>query len=165
MEKTNTSYVIVSSDRAYSKTYDDQAGPAAIHWLATHGFNNLGKSLVPDDPEQLRQELLGHLNEADLVVVSGGTGLGPKDITPQTLRLFCDYEIAGFGELLRYESVKYSLNSYLSRCGGYVKNGKLILALPGNPKAVTEQLDILGDLLSNAICALRGECTHRNRPK
>ncbi|HBQ21036.1 MAG: hypothetical protein A2Z91_09295 [Deltaproteobacteria bacterium GWA2_38_16] len=163
MEKNITSYVIVSSDRASQGTYEDKAGPAAQNWLCSNGYKNKGVVIIPDNPKILRDKLLEILETVDVVVVSGGTGLGPRDITPQTLRDLSDYEIPGFGERLRQESLKYSLNSYLSRCGGYVKNDKLILALPGNPKAVTEQLDILSELLPNAVCALRGECKHRNR--
>ncbi|MBI2646200.1 MAG: MogA/MoaB family molybdenum cofactor biosynthesis protein [Deltaproteobacteria bacterium] len=163
MEKHYKSYVIVSSDRAAHGTYKDEAGPAAEKWLKKNGYQNSGVKVIPDDEERIRMEVLITLNETDLLVVSGGTGLGPRDVTPQIVKSIAEYEIPGFGELLRQESLKYSLNSYLSRCGGYVKNNKLILALPGNPKAVTEQLNILKDLLPNALCALRGECKHRNR--
>ena len=163
MENKYRSHIIVSSDRASQGTYKDEAGPAAQMWLKKNKFQGTGITVIPDDEERLRMEVLMALPEVDLLVVSGGTGLGPKDITPQVIKSLADYEIPGFGELLRQESLKYSLNSYLSRCGGYVKNNKLILALPGNPKAVTEQLDILKDLLPNALCALKGECKHRNR--
>ena len=165
MEKHYKSHVIVSSDRAAQGTYKDEAGPAAEQWLKKHGYQNTGITIIPDDEERIRMEVLMTLHEAELIVVSGGTGLGPRDVTPQVIKSISDYEIPGFGELLRKESLKYSLNSYLSRCGGYVKNNKLILALPGNPKAVTEQLDILKELLPNALCALRGECSHRNRTR
>ena len=163
MEKQYKSHVIVSSDRASQGTYKDEAGPAAEKWLKKHQFNNTGVTVIPDDEERIRMEVLTTLQGVELLVVSGGTGVGPRDVTPQVVKSVADYEIPGFGELLRQGSLKYSLNSYLSRCGAYVKKNKLILALPGNPKAVTEQLDILKDLLPNALCALRGECKHRNR--
>ena len=92
-----------------------------------------------------------------------GTGLGPRDITPQVLDGACDYGIPGFGELLRQGSLKYSLNAYLSRCGGWVKGRTLVLALPGNPKAVVEQLDILADLLPHALKSLQGKCDDRRK--
>lgn len=163
MEKRFKSHVIISSDRASQGVYEDKTGPAAEKWLRSQGFNNTGITIVPDDSKNIRMEILMTLSEIELLVISGGTGLGPRDITPQVVKSVADYEVPGFGELLRKESLKYSLNSYLSRCGGYVKNHKLILVLPGNPKAVTEQLDILSDLLPNALCALKGECKHRNR--
>src|SRR3989338_7793824 len=163
MEKQYRSHIIVSSDRASQGTYKDESGPAAQKWLKKNKFNTTGITVIPDDEERLRMEVLMALHNVELLVVSGGTGVGPRDITPQVVKSVADYEIPGFGELLRQESLKYSLNSYLSRCGAYVKNNKLILVLPGNPKAVTEQLNILKDLLPNALCALKGECKHRNR--
>ncbi len=163
MEKQLKSHILVSSDRASHGSYKDESGPAAEKWLKKHKFQCTGVTVIPDDEERIRVEVLMALHDVDFLIVSGGTGLGPRDVTPQVVRSISEYEIPGFGELLRQESLKYSLNSYLSRCGAYVKNNKLILALPGNPKAVTEQLDILKDLLPNALCALKGECKHRNR--
>ncbi len=156
--------VIVSSDRAHSGTYEDKSGPAAKAWLADAKFEVDGPHVVPDDPAALTETVLDAIRRgADMVVVSGGTGLSPRDITPQTLDRLADYGIPGFGELLRRESLKYSLNAYLSRCGGWVKDGVLILGLPGNPKAVVEQLDILKDLLDHALKAVHNECSHRRK--
>lgn len=157
--------VIVSSDRASAGTYEDKSGPAAGGWLESHGFAVLGVTVIADEPNLLRETLHKLMDQrVDLVVVSGGTGLGPRDQTPQVLQDVCDYQVPGFGELLRQESLKYSLNAYLSRCGGWVKGRTLILALPGNPKAVTEQLGILQDVLPHALTSLRGQCSHRRQP-
>ena len=127
MEKQYKSHVIVSSDRASQGTYEDESGPAAQTWLKKHKFKCTGITVIPDDDERLRMEVLMAIHEVELLVVSGGTGVGPRDITPQVIKSVAHYEIPGFGELLRQESLKYSLNSYLSRCGAYVKNNKLIL--------------------------------------
>jgi molybdenum cofactor synthesis domain-containing protein len=156
--------VIVTSDRAHAGTYDDQAGPAAVRWLAAKGFDLIDKVVIPDDGATIVDTLVAMVDKkVDLVVTSGGTGLSPRDVTPQALDRACDYHVPGIGELLRQESLKYSLNAYLSRCGGWVKERTLVLALPGNPKAVTEQLDILAELLPHALSAVRGECKHRRK--
>lgn len=156
------SHVIVSSDRASQGTYEDQSGPAAKAWLEEHGYSVSSLRVIGDDSSLLAELVTAAESQGiPLVVISGGTGLGPRDITPQTLDKICDYAIPGFGELLRRESLKYSLNAYLSRCGGWVKGRSLILALPGNPKAVREQLSILQDLLPHALKALRGTCDNR----
>jgi molybdenum cofactor biosynthesis protein B len=157
------SAVIVSSDRAYHGEYVDLAGPAAMEWLSAHHYFPQKKVVVPDDRDRIKTCVEKLLLQSDLVVVSGGTGLGPKDLSPQAVTEVADYEIPGIGELLRAESLKFSLNAYISRCGGFVKNQKLILVLPGNPKAVVEQLNILKDVIRPAICALRGSCDHRRR--
>ncbi len=154
--------IIISSDRAYQGTYSDQSGPAAQGWLRGQGFETQGVQVVADDKMMLAEMVHTAVSrDANLVVISGGTGLGPRDITPQVLDEICDYHIPGFGEMLRRESLKYSLNAYLSRCGGWVKGRSLILALPGNPKAVVEQLSILQDLLPHALKALAGTCDNR----
>jgi molybdenum cofactor synthesis domain-containing protein len=163
-ESSRLAAVIVSSDRATSGTYEDLSGPAAVGWLGSHGFEVVGKVVVPDDAVRLADELDHFVTMgANLVVISGGTGIGPRDVTPQTMARHCDYEVPGLGEMLRRESLKYSLNAYLSRCGGWVKGRTLVLALPGNPKAVTEQLAILEDLLPHAVEAARGACAHRRK--
>ena len=160
--------VLVASDRAHQGTYQDRSGPAAAAWLMDQGMAVQAVTILPDDRDALTHALdsccARLADELALVVISGGTGLGPRDVTPQVLNHFADYEIPGFGELLRRESLRYSLNAYLSRCGGWVRSGVLILALPGNPKAVVEQLEILRDLLPHALKSLKGRCDHRRPP-
>jgi molybdenum cofactor synthesis domain-containing protein len=156
------SKVIVCSDRASVGTYEDKSGPAASGWLSANGYNCEGVTVIPDNPAVLTETVLAaSCTDIDFLVISGGTGIGPTDITPQTLAKICDYEVAGFGEMLRRESLKYSKNAYLSRCGGWVLKQKLIFALPGNPKAVCEQLDMLKDLLPHAVDAVQGKCKSR----
>lgn len=164
MSEARKAHVIVCSDRSFNGTYEDQSGPAAKAWLTEKKFETTGPTVVPDDANVLSETVLSAIAAGtDLVVISGGTGLSPRDITPQTLDRLCDYNIPGFGELLRAESLKYSLNAYLSRCGGWVKDQRLVLALPGNPKAVVEQLGILEGLLDHAMKAVHNECAHRRK--
>lgn len=165
MTELRNAKVLVSSDRAADGIYGDLSGPAAANWLELHGYRVEGIQIVADDrPEIERAIEIACTSEIDLLVISGGTGLGSRDITPQTLDAIADYSIPGFGELLRRESLRYSLNAYLSRCGGWVKNRVLVLALPGNPKAVCEQLDILSDLLPHALKSLDNACKDRRAP-
>jgi molybdenum cofactor synthesis domain-containing protein len=159
---SHTASIIISSDRAFHGTYVDQSGPAAQGWLKGQGYTVKGIQVVADDRVMMAEVVNAAVSQdTSLIVISGGTGLGPRDITPQTLDEICDYAIPGFGEMLRRESLKYSLNAYLSRCGGWVKNRSLIVALPGNPKAVVEQLSILNDLLPHALKAVAGICDNR----
>ena len=163
-EAIYSSAIIVSSDRAHTGTYEDLSGPAAKDWLESKGYPVSGKVVVPDEAGPLREMLDTYVSRGvALVVVSGGTGLGPRDITPQVLDAACDYSIPGFGEMMRHGSLKYSLNAYLSRCGGWVKGRTIVLALPGNPKAVVEQLDIMADLLPHALKSIHGKCGDRRK--
>lgn len=159
---SHSACIIISSDRAFHGTYEDQSGPALQGALRDRGYEVKGIQVVADDRTMLAEAVHAAVSGGiPLIVISGGTGLGPRDITPQTLDEICDYGVPGFGEILRRESLKYSLNAYLSRCGGWVKNRSLILALPGNPQAVLEQLSILTDLLPHALKAVAGGCHNR----
>lgn len=161
----NHAAVIVCSDRARAGVYADESGQAAKDALELQGHTVTKPTVIYDDATELTAALEAALVAgASLVVVSGGTGLGPRDITPETLDRICDYQIPGFGELLRRESLRYSLNAYLSRCGGWVKGRTLVLGLPGNPKAVREQLGILADLLPHALKSIAGACKDRRAP-
>lgn len=164
MPLTFTAHVITCSDRAHQGIYEDKSGEASASWLTSHGYIAVDRTLVPDDASKLIAALDPLVaKDIKLVVITGGTGLGSRDITPQTLDGWADYSIPGFGELLRAESRRYSLNAYLSRCGGWVKKSALVLALPGNPKAAVEQLDILADLLPHALKSMQGLCDHRRK--
>jgi molybdenum cofactor synthesis domain-containing protein len=166
MHSSYRTSVIVTSDRASSGAYEDKAGPAAVEWLTAMGFTLRGPAvIVSDDAARLIAALDFAVDDHDLIVVSGGTGISPRDITPQTLDRYADYPVPGIGEHLRRESFQYSTNAYLSRCGAWVRAGTLILALPGNPKAVVEQLGIVQDLLKPALDAVKGVCQHRHRTK
>lgn len=154
--------VVVCSDRASSGVYDDRSGLTAVDWLMSHGFETSQPKIIFDDALDIERAVdFAIASGVQLIVVSGGTGLGPRDNTPQTLDRICDYGVPGFGELLRRESLKFSLNAYLSRCGAWVKARTLILGLPGNPKAVLEQLEILGDLIPHALQSIAGKCKDR----
>ena len=155
--------IIVSSDRAAAGTYEDKAGPAARERLEAMGFVVSAIAVVPDERERIIATLDQVVPLHDLIVVSGGTGISPRDITPQTLEDYCDYDVPGLGEYLRRESFQFSANAFLSRCGAWVSGNTLILAVPGNPKAVVEQLDILKDMLPHALNAVKGTCQHRSR--
>jgi len=153
--------IVVCSDRARSGEYVDKSGPAAATWLNAQGYESCGITVIADDAKALERAVREFAETCPLIVVSGGTGIGERDITPQTLDKFCDYEIPGVGEVLRAESLKLTPNAWLSRCSAWMLGRRLVLALPGNPKAVVEQLDILGQMLPKAMRSINGTCDHR----
>jgi molybdenum cofactor synthesis domain-containing protein len=164
--------VVVSSDRAAQNVYIDEAGPVAKAWLEDHGFEVPKVIIVPDDREALLNALEDHHHNPekphdsfDLIVVSGGTGLGTRDHSPQVIARYADYEIPGFGEIMRAESRKFSPKAFLSRCGAWVIGTQLILAIPGSPKATREQLDICRELIPAALKALKNQCDHHQHPE
>lgn len=154
-----TTLVLCEPERQPS--HGDATRHAVNTWLAGQGYLADQGVTLDFDIAALTPAFAAARERSDLVIVCGGTGIGARDIAPQTLEKLCDYSIPGIGELLRAESLKYSLNSHLSRCGGYISQGRLVLSIPGNPKAAIEQLDILKLLLPHAIDAIKGRCKSR----
>ncbi|MEI6232478.1 MAG: molybdopterin-binding protein [Planctomycetota bacterium] len=155
--------VIVLCEPARHITHGDVTRSAVNAWLANVGIQPSAGVTLDFNSDDLIRAFSFARDGADLVVVCGGTGIGPQDIAPQTLATLCDFDIPGIGELLRAESIKFSLNSHLSRCGGYVSKGCLVLSIPGNSRAAIEQLDILKKLLLHTIDSVQGRCKSRRR--
>ena len=145
-------------------THGDVTRHAVNAWLVAMQFLPDEGRTLEFDADTLSREFVAARERSELVVVCGATGIGSRDIAPQTLARLCDFEIPGIGEMLRAESLKYSLNSYLSRCGGFVSQGRLVLSIPGNVKAALEQLEILKSLLPHAINSANGRCITRRPP-
>lgn len=156
--------VIVCSDRSFRGEYEDTAGRAIHHWLEEHSFECSLPTIIPDDKEAIAASLRASLAH-DVLIFVGGTGLSPRDITPQTIAAICDYEIPGVGEYLRAESLKITSNALLSRCGAWVVQQKLVLALPGSKRAALEMMNMLADMLPRLLRALRNDCTHEEHGK
>jgi len=163
MTQTSKASVIVTWDRAGLGAMTDTCGPAAASWLSAHGFAVGPIESVASEWSDLTGAVTRAVADGQhLVTICGGVGLGIKDISPQVAEKISDHSIPGLGELWRRESLKYSLSSYLSRSGGWVKDGTLILAIPGSAKAAVEYLGIVGDLLPLALKGLRFTHDHHS---
>ncbi len=152
--------VIVCSDRSSRGEYEDSAGASVQNWLKERDYHCDAPTIVPDDQDAIASALKESLACADVAIFVGGTGLSPRDVTPQTLTQLCDYEIPGVGEYLRFESLKITPTALLSRCGAWTSQQKLILALPGSQKAALEMMMMLDDLLPRLIRGLTNTCKH-----
>src|SRR5262252_8248783 len=134
--------IVTVSDKASSGEREDAGGPAIREALSADGveFSEVEYRIVPDE-EQLIGEALFHLSErqdVDLILTTGGTGLAPRDVTPQVTLHAIDYEVPGIAEAMRAASLKVTPTGMLSRGVAGVRRGTLIINLPGNPKAVHE---------------------------
>jgi len=152
-----TVFVITVSDRAARGEYTDLSGPEIERGLkALFPAVEVTRSLVPDDPDKV-MEALHAGRRADLILTTGGTGLSPRDITPEVTRRFCEKEVPGIAEILRARSLAETPTAVLSRGIAGVRGTTLVVNFPGSPAAVKLCLQVLAPVVEHAIHTLRAE--------
>ena len=156
--------VITVSDRSARGERDDLSGPAAKEVLSEILSNHdvtFELKLVADDANDLRGTLGEFVRSGfDLIFTTGGTGIGPRDITPEVVGVVVEKELPGIGEAMRSFSMGITKNAMFSRGLAGMAGGSLIVALPGSPKAVREILNYLGSTLEHACYMIRGLDVH-----
>ncbi len=151
--------ILTVSDRAYTKKYDDQSGPIIQSMIEDRlGWKVAQTGIVPDEREYIKSELIRWVDDLhlNLILTTGGTGFSPRDITPEATRDIIEREAPGLAEAMRAESIKITPHAMLSRgvCG--LRGQALIINLPGSPKAVSENMDVLIPVLPHALDLLTG---------
>lgn len=158
--------IITLSDRASRGEYADRSGPAVVaavekHFAGSHWRVAVTAMILPDDAEALRQELRGCMaDEVDLVFTTGGTGIGPRDITPDTVRPMLDKEIPGIMEFVRMKYGQTMPAALLSRAVAGVMGSALVYTLPGSPRAVEEYLAVILPTLDHSLMMRAGIDVH-----
>jgi molybdenum cofactor synthesis domain-containing protein len=153
--------VLTVSDRASSGVYEDRSGPLAASLLADAGFAVDPVVVVPDDVAAITAALHAAVGDGvDLVVTTGGTGIGPRDVTPEATLRVVDRTIPGIAEALRADARDRVPTSVLSRGIAGVVRRTLVVNLPGSTGGVRDGVAVLAPLLSHAIAQLRGEGDH-----
>jgi molybdenum cofactor synthesis domain-containing protein len=149
---TFTAALIVLSDRASSGERADACIPAMKAGLGA-AYSVVRERVLPDDAAALQAELIDIADSgaAQLVLTSGGTGLSPRDRTPQATAAILDYEVPGIAEAIRAASIAHVKTAMLSRAVAGVRHRTLIVNLPGSPKAVEESLDVIAAVLPHAL--------------
>ena len=155
---------VTVSDRASTGAYEDRSGPEIERIL----HESFGKDtefvavLVPDECEQIADQLRGLADRehCDLIVTTGGTGIGERDVTPEATRKVLEKELPGFGEAMRMQSFSKIRTAILSRATAGSRGTSLIINLPGKPSAVSECLEILAPAIREGVAHLRGEDVH-----
>lgn len=157
-----TARVITLSDRASAGEMRDESGPALRDRLQEAGFRVQPVEVLADDADQLRTVLTVATEEVDLVVTTGGTGLTPRDVTPQAVLPVLDYQVPGLGELMRQRGLEKTPMSTLSRSLGGVRGACLVLCVPGSVKGAVESLEAVLPVLPHAIGQLHGRTGHQH---
>ena len=156
-----TAAVITVSDSCARGEREDLSGPAVAQFLQKLHFEIVVRETVPDDVIQIQNLLIRLAREVRFVVTTGGTGIAPRDVTPQATAAVCDRLVDGIAERMRSEGVKKTPFAALSRgmCG--VRGRALILNLPGSPAGAVESLEAVASLIPHAIELLSGKTEHR----
>ena len=153
--------IVTISDRASAGTYQDESGPALERAVGGRGWKLKAKRIVPDDMAQIQTailELVDHEGCA-LVLTTGGTGVAPRDVTPEAVRVIATKELPGFGELMRAESAKISRHGMLSRNMAAVVGRALVVCLPGTPKGAVECLSFVAGIIPHAVALISEQPT------
>lgn len=152
--------LLTLSDRAANGVYEDRSGPTMRDIVTAFGADVVAQSVMADEGQALQTWIntTRQSHDPHLILLSGGTGLAARDITPQSLEALIDYRVPGIGELLRSDGAQFTPLSWASRSLGGVIGQTLLVALPGSPNAVKEGLGaLLPTLLPHLIRILRGE--------
>lgn len=150
--------VLTLSDRASSGEYPDQSGPLLVAALENLGADVRVCEILPDGIEPLASRLRALAScGVQLALCTGGTGIGPRDLTPEALASLGGRAVPGIAEALRSESAAHTPLAWLSRASAVEYQGMLVIALPGSPRAVTQGMDILAPLLAHALAMIAGE--------
>jgi molybdopterin adenylyltransferase len=156
-----TAAVITVSDSRSRGEGVDLSGPAVAAALKKLGFRVVAAQIVQDDSMQIQNALVHHALEARLIVTTGGTGIAPRDVTPEATEAICDRLIDGVGERMRVEGAKKTPFAALSRgvCG--VRDKTLILNVPGSPEGAVDSLEAVAGLIPHALDLLEGHTEHK----
>lgn len=162
MKHTLRAKILVLSDLGSRKQREDRSGPSVRDVLESRGWQVTAVEMLPDEFDQIHHQLMDWTKseDCDAIFTSGGTGLAPRDVTPQATRALIETEVPGLAELMRSEGAKSTPLATLSRAIVGVCRHKLIVNLPGSPRGARESLESIIDILPHAIDQIQGRTGH-----
>ncbi len=152
MQTTITVGIITVSDRAAAGEYEDLGGPALRTDATGRGWHVAAEAIVPDDVERIQDVVRAFAAQGcSLILTTGGTGIAPRDVTPEALRGIMRVELPGFGEAMRMRSLENVPNAILSRSLAVIVERALVVALPGKPAGAVECLGYVAGAVEHGV--------------
>ena len=150
--------VVTISDSVSSGKSEDRSGPAVVTRCKELGWQIVSSHVLPDDRATIENLLkkTADANDADVILTTGGTGVGPRDVTPEATIAIVERLIPGFGEHMRLEGAKKTPRAILSRAVAGIRATTIIINLPGSPRGAVESLDAIAEFLPHAVSILHG---------
>jgi molybdenum cofactor synthesis domain-containing protein len=149
--------VLTLSDKGSKGERDDASGPLISELLHRIGAEVKSYDILPDEKDLIKEKLIQYSKEVDLIITTGGTGLAPRDVTPDATLEIIEKEVPGIAEAMRLEGLKKTNRAMLSRAVAGVREKCLIINLPGSPKAVRESLEAIIEVIPHAVEKLKGD--------
>ena len=149
--------VLTLSDKGSKGEREDLSGLLIREMLKSIDAEVKYHEILPDEKDQIKEKLIKYSKEVDLILTTGGTGLSPRDVTPEATLEVIDRQVSGIAEAMRSEGLKKTNRAMLSRAVAGVRGTTLIINLPGSPKAVKENLSVILDVLPHAIGKIKGD--------
>lgn len=144
------------SDRGSKGLREDLSGPVIEEALKRIGGTVRHYEVLPDEKELIKEKLMHYSGKVDLILTTGGTGLSPRDVAPEATLEVIERQIPGIAEAMRLEGLRKTRRSMLSRAVAGVRGGTLIINLPGSPRAVTENLEAVLEVIPHAVEKIKG---------
>lgn len=151
-----TAAVITMSDKSSRGERDDLSGPAIRELVKRIDAEVTHYEIIPDEKELIKDKLIHYSNLVDVIFTTGGTGLSPRDVTPEATLEVIERQVPGIAEAMRLEGLKKTRRAMLSRAVAGVRKRSLIVNLPGSPKAIKEGLEAILEVIPHAVEKIKG---------
>ena len=152
--------IITVSDRAFRGEYEDKSGPVLKQFCETRRWPVAAQVVVPDEEALIGDNTKELTSSCSLILLTGGTGITERDVTPEAIRAIASKELPGFGEVMRAKSFERFPHAILSRNLAAVVGRSLVICLPGSPKGAVECLEFVVEAIPHTIELLHGQTTH-----